>query len=74
MKDGKMLASKMGSIFLEEEENSYDEKNRTQLNEYYDRKLKWMTKHSALKPIPEPVPVDEHIYCAICEVRFENYL
>jgi len=33
-----------------------------------------MTRLPALKPIPEPVPVEEHIYCAICEVKFNNFL
>ena len=59
---------------LEDEEASLDGKNLEESNEIYKRKLKKYTKSQALKPILEPVPCEEHIFCDVCEVKFDDYL
>ena len=59
---------------LEEEEWSHDQKLHDENNFYYERKLKKSKKPSQLKPIPEPVPCSDHIFCAVCEVKFDDYL
>lgn len=47
-------------------------------DEKYHRRLqKWIKYQSKKKPlptvIPEPVPVAEHVVCAVCKERFEDY-
>lgn len=64
----------MATIILEEEEASFDQQHLDYNNKYYAKKLIKYSKNSPLKPVLEPVPCAEHIFCAVCEVKFDNYL
>jgi hypothetical protein len=59
---------------LDEEEASYDLAHVKEMNIIYGKKLKKVSRPSALIPILEPVPCEDHIYCAICEKKFDDYL
>lgn len=72
---GKVLASRMVSLMLDSEEASIDQQRHLQENnDIFARKLKKYNKLQPLKPIFEPVPCEEHIFCAVCEVKFDDYL
>ncbi len=64
----------MVTIILEETEFEEDFPNLSAKNSYFDKKLKKSQKPKPLGPINEPVPCEEHVFCAICEVKFDNYL
>lgn len=64
----------MITIFLSESEAAEDFNVRHKLNDYYDKKLWKLQKNVPLAPIPEPIPCAEHLICAVCEERFDDYL